>query len=637
MEIVLASNSPRRRELMKMVAAEYIVSPVDIDESSAADDDPVRYAVQAAVLKARTAGETHPGSVVIAADTVVAVDSAILGKPADRAEAVEMLGLLSGRRHRVVTGLALYKKDEDRLLTGWEITYVSFRGLDEAIISSYLDRNDFLDKAGAYAIQDVGDAFVAGIKGDYDNVVGFPVNKVRHLLNLFRVPVLTLKAEEPAFPEAGAWAVEEGRRYRLPSAVAGDTVRVQVTGEKSGVFETGLLELVTPSPDRVAPNCPHFGQCGGCLFQDIAYPRQLELKRNFLIRELEAGGVEAGILRDLVGPIVPSPEIYGYRNKMEYGFGLANGTVRLGLRERSGHAQYRRTIPLDVCPIFGEAFGKIAPPIMRLAALAGLPIHNQFTGEGCLRNLVVREGKNTGQLMAVLVTAREKIPGLEETAAAMMASVPGLTSFYHVINGRNADVVDFQKTTLVAGLPYIEEKLGSLTFRIRPQTFFQTNSHAAEALYSRIRDKIAENEGARVLGLYCGAGVLETFISSAAASVIGVDSLPENAAAACENAALNGLAQASFIPGRVEQAVLALEGRFDIAVVDPPRVGLSPKAMRHVLGLNIPRLIYVSCNPRTLGRDLSLMITAGYKITSITPFDFFPHTPHLETLVTMEK
>lgn len=632
MEIVLASNSPRRRELMKMVAAEYIVSPVDIDESSAADDDPVRYAVQAAVLKARAAGETHPGSVVIAADTIVAVDSAIFGKPADRAEAVEMLGLLSGRRHRVVTGLALYKKDEDRLLTGWEITYVSFRRLEDTAIAAYLDRNDFLDKAGAYAIQDVGDDFVASIKGDYDNVVGFPVNKVRHLLNLFRVPVLTLKAEEQAFPEAGAWAVEDGRRYRLPSSVVGDTVRAQVTGEKSGVFETGLLELVTPSPDRVTPNCPHFGQCGGCLFQDIAYPRQLKLKRDFLIRELEAGS-----LRDLVGPILPSPEIYGYRNKMEYGFGLANGAVHLGLRERSGHAQYRRTIPLDVCPIFGETFRKIAPPIMRLAALGGLPIHNQFTGEGCLRNLVVREGKNSGQVMAVLVTAREKIPGLEETAAAMMASVPGLTSFYHVVNGRTADVVDFQKTTLVAGLPYIEEKLGSLTFRIRPQTFFQTNSHAAETLYSRIRDKIAEEEGARVLGLYCGAGVLETFVSSAAASVIGVDSLPENTAAACENAALNGLEQASFIPGRVEQAVLALDGRFDIAVVDPPRVGLSPKAMRHVLGLNIPRLIYVSCNPGTLGRDLSLMTAAGYKVTSITPFDFFPHTPHLETLVFMSR
>lgn len=636
MEIVLASNSPRRRELMKKVVPDFTVFPVGIDETSVEEEDPVRFAVQAAVLKARAAAERHPAALIVAADTVVAAGSRILGKPDDRDEASRMLHLLSGREHRVITGVALFRQSENRLLTGWELTHVTFRQLSSELIDSYLDRMDFMDKAGSYAIQDVGGEFVESIRGDYDNVVGFPTGKIRRLIHLFERPTLLLKADRPAFPAAGARAAESGRRYYLCPAVAGDTVRVQVIRERRRIVETETIEIVEPSPDRVTPRCPHFGQCGGCLFQDLSYPRQLDLKTNHLRRELEKSGLK-GLSPEIIEPVIASPAIFEYRNKMEFAFGGQGRTLRLGLRERAGRIPFRRTVGLKTCPIFGQTFEKVAPLILDFARDGRLEVHDPETGEGTLRHLVIREGKTTGQVMVILVTAEEDIAGLTEAALSLKKALPALAGFYQLVTRRQADVVTFEKTKLVFGLPYIEEKLERLTFRIRPPTFFQTNTLAAERLYGRIRDRIAAEKGARVLGLYCGAGVLETFVSSSAAAVTGVDSLPENIASACENAAINGIDRAAFIAGRVEKVPAELSGSFDFVIVDPPRAGLSPKALNQVLKLGVSELIYVSCNPASLGRDLAAATTAGYRIMSIMPFDFFPHTPHLETLVFLEK
>lgn len=643
--IILASASPRRRELMKKIAVDCTVFPVGVDESAAADSDPARFAVKAAVLKARAAAESFPEAVVIGADTVVAVETRILGKPAGRDEAAAMLRLLSARRHRVITGLAFYRKSDDRLLADWELTYVTFRKLDDKLIAEYLDSNDYLDKAGAYAIQDVGDLFVTHVKGDRDNVVGFPVKRVRRMLRLFSMPTPVLLAEKPAFPEPGAIATHEGRRVYLPEAVAGDTVRIQITGERDGALQGELLEMVTPSPDRAEPLCPHFGSCGGCLFQDYAYPKQAGIKGAWLGSVLAKRGLEpcaapalrAGGLAALIRPAVPSPLAYGYRNKMEFAFGRDERGVFLGQRERTGVSPYRRSVALERCPIFGGTFERLRPVILDFARREGLNAHDHMTGSGDLRHVLIREGKNTGEVMVILVAAHELGPALETLAGAIRSAVPGLASFYEVVNKRPADVIDFQKTRLVDGRAFIEERLGGLTFRIRPSTFFQTNSLAVEALYGRIRDRIAGEGGARVLGLYCGAGVLETFVAGAAASVTGIDVVAENIGAAFENASLNGIVNTSFIAGRVEDVTAGLEGSFDLAVVDPPRVGLSPKAIQHVLGLGAPSLVYVSCNPESLGRDLKQLVAAGYLITSINPFDFFPHTTHLETLVFLER
>ncbi len=186
MKMVLASRSPRRRELMARLAAEFEVFSPDVDESGIVENDPVEFAVKAATLKAEAAAERHPDALVVGADTVVEVEGRLLGKPRSREDARDMLHLLSGRVHRVVTGVALYKKDEDRLLTGYEISRVKFRELSPEAVEAYLDRDDYDDKAGSYAVQDVGDAFVERLEGDYHNVVGFPLRRVRRMIDLPR-------------------------------------------------------------------------------------------------------------------------------------------------------------------------------------------------------------------------------------------------------------------------------------------------------------------------------------------------------------------------------------------------------------------------------------------------------------------
>jgi len=639
MDIVLASRSPRRRELMARVTPEFRVCPVDLDESSVNEPDPARFAVEAAVLKARAAAETSPSSIVIGADTIVVIGRRVLGKPAGREEARAMLGLLSGRRHRVITGLAFYRKDEDRLMTGCELTYVTFRELTEAVIEEYLDRDDYRDKAGAYAVQDVGDAFVRRLKGDYDNVVGFPVKKVTSMLARFAAPALTLEIEDVDFPGSAGVAQADGRKVLVPGAVPGERVRAQVVGEPRGVTRAEVLRLEAPSPSRVEPRCPHFGTCGGCLFQHLAYEKQLDLKARFLGQVLEKGGVAAFGAFEME-PVAPSPDLYYYRNKMEFAFAESWGELVIGLRERSDASRRSRgrTVGLSKCPIFSPAVEVILPEVVAFAARHGLPPHNPRTGRGVLRHLVLREGKRTGDLLAVLVTAPAEGVDFGPLAERLVAVLPRLKGFLEVTNRRVSDTVGFEETRLVLGGPAIEERLAGLSFQVRPQSFFQTNTAAAELLYGRIAALAGLDAGSRVLGLYCGSGVLELVLARSARRVTGVDSLAENIRTAEENAARNGIANVSFAAGTVEDLLEDPSGEApDVVIVDPPRPGLTPKARTNILALDVAKIVYVSCNPEALARDLRGILARGYRIDAVAPFDFFPHTPHLETLTVLTK
>ena len=637
-DIVLASASPRRRELMARVSPDFRVFPTDVDESAIPDKDPLAFAIAAAVAKAKTAAETFPEAVVIGADTVVALGLRILGKPADRKVARDMLRALSGRRHRVITGLAFYTKAEDRLLTGYDLTYVTFRKLLDEMIEGYLDQGTFLDKAGAYAVQEIGDAFVARMKGDYDNVVGFPVAKVRRLLARFVAPSLSVAIEDIDFPGSDGQAEAGGRRLLVPGAVTGEILRVQIVAERGAARIAEVVRVESPSPRRAEPRCPHFGACGGCLFQHLDYGTQLELKERHLKRALEEAGLPDAAAA--VKPITASPALYGFRNKMEFAFGERFGELALGLRERTTTSRqtFRRTLPVRECPIFGPSVERIFPIFTDFARASGLEGFEPATRKGQLRHLVLREGKRTGELMVLLVTADQPELDLAPLAERLAAAEPGLRSFVHVTNGRGTDLVEFEKTRLVAGVPFIEERLARLAFRIYPPSFFQTNTAGAELLYERIGKEAPVTKASRVLGLYCGSGAIELSLAAAAGRVTGIDSSAANIANAVENALVNRIDNVDFLPGTVE-ALLAepLREPVDLVVVDPPRVGLTGKALSRTIALGAPAVAYVSCNPRSLGRDLGGFLDAGYKIASLSPFDFFPHTPHLETLAILEK
>jgi 23S rRNA (uracil1939-C5)-methyltransferase len=637
-EIVLASASPRRRELMARVELEFRVFPVDVDEAAVTEKDPLKFAIGAAVLKARTAADKFPEAIVVGADTVVALGLRILGKPSGRESARAMLRALSGRRHRVITGLAFFRRSDDRLLTGYDLTYVTFRELTAEMIEGYLDEESYLDKAGGYAVQEIGDAFVARLKGDYDNVVGFPVEKVRKLLARFLAPAFSVAIEDMAFPENAGVASVDGRRVLIPGAVLGEVVRAQLVGERGGAGVAEVIRVESPSPRRAEPSCRHFGVCGGCLFQNLDYGTQLELKERHLRRTLEKAGL--GDAAGAVKPITPSPDLYGYRNKMEFAFGERLGELALGLREKvtARRQTYRRTLPLEECPIFGPVVERVFPIFIDFARENGLEGFEPATRKGHLRHLVLRQAKRTGELMAVLVTA--DCPDMDFSAVAerLAAAAPELRSFIHVTNSRGSDIVEHERTRTIAGAPFIEEKLAGLTFRIYSQTFFQTNTAGAELLYNRIRDEAGLSPESVVLGLYCGSGAIELTLAAAARKVTGVDSSPANIANAVENALINRVDNVEFVPGSVEALVGGpLHEPADVVVVDPPRVGLTGKALRQVLLAGAATVVYVSCNPASLARDLRGFLDAGYKFRSLSPFDLFPHTPHLETLAVLSK
>jgi 23S rRNA (uracil-5-)-methyltransferase RumA/MAF protein len=634
MDIVLASQSPRRQELLKKIVPEFRVVPSGLDEDEFREKDPLRFALRAAEAKAREVAEKNPSSLVIAADTVVNLGEEVLGKPKDRDQAEEMLRKLSGQRHRVITAAALYNKDQQILLTGYEISYVTFKTLSDRDVEDYLASGEYLDKAGSYAVQEVGDAFVESLEGDYENVVGFPVARIKKLLDDFRSAGEVVSIIDLALPHDWGVGKTDGLVTFVPGAVVGDRVHVIVIKAKKRLRYGKIVRFEAHSPFRVEPKCPHFGACGGCAFQNLAYAKQLEIKNSYLRRTLQKIG---GLSLDDVEsePITPSPTEYYYRGKMEYAFGGDKGNIYLGLRERASPLERykKRTLDLRTCPIFSPAIEKIFPVLLDFARRSGGDAYDPIARTGYFRNLVLREGKNTGEILAVLVTRGGKKLDLEDTARKLREQTLQVKSFWWVENERVSDLVDFAGKIHIAGTPFIEERLGELCFRIHPETFFQPNPRGAEVLYGRIAAEVRALGARRVLGLYCGSGSIELSASRAAGEVVGIDSESPNIAAAKENASLNDIRNCRFIEGRVEK-VLKEEtfAGFDLLVLDPPRAGISPKGLKQIIALDIPNIIYVSCNPAAFARDLSLLGEKGFQLRKLGCYDFFPHTPHLESL-----
>jgi septum formation protein len=288
MDVILASQSPRRKELLARIFPVFHVAPSGVDETGIAESDPVRFAMAAAEAKARDVANRFPDALVIGADTIVCLGPEIFGKPADRAEAEAMLERLSDRKHRVITGVALFHKNDDRLAVNYEITYVVFKPLERHTIASYLDGHEYRDKAGSYAIQEIGDAFVEKIEGDYDNVVGFPVRRVRRMLKELQAPELDIDITGFDFARAWAYGIAEEQKILVPGAVIGDRVRARVVWRKPKSAK--IIRFERRSPDRVEAPCPHFGACGGCAFQNLDYARQLELKQEHFQKKITEAG-----------------------------------------------------------------------------------------------------------------------------------------------------------------------------------------------------------------------------------------------------------------------------------------------------------------------------------------------------------
>jgi len=639
MKIILASESPRRRELLEKIAKDFKVIPSEVKEQDIKEKDPITFAIKAATSKAKDVGNKFPESLVIGADTVVALGKRILGKPRDKEEAREMLYSLSGKEHKVITALALYQKSKGKLSNGYEVTHVKFKNLTPSEIEDYLRTGDHWDKAGSYAVQKIGDRFVERIKGDYENVVGLPLKKLTELLEEFNENAFTLEIVDIALPNN--WGVGKREEFTVfvPEALVGDTVKVEVLRRKKSFAYGRIIEVKRESTFRVPARCENFGKCGGCVFQNLDYKKQLEIKENYLIQTLEKiGGLS--LKNTEIFPIIGSPGIWFYRNKMEFSFGEKNKDLILGLRERvSPFKKYsREVISLKKCFIFSECADSLFPMFLEFFNQRKLIPYDSFTRDGFLRHLVIREGKATGQVMAILVTRKGEIPELPHLVEKILEEYPRLKSFWWVINDGMANVVSYEKKKLVSGNPYILETLGESKFRIYPETFFQPNSFAAEVLYGRIKEFANLSEGQRVLGLYCGSGPIEIFLSPEAREIVGVDISPVNIQNAEENCRINKVENCSFISGRVERVLRKFDReKFDLLILDPPRAGLTPKALKLCLRMDIPRVIYTSCNPASLARDLNKFQEGRYSLKKLVGVDLFPHTGHLETISLLQR
>ena len=408
----------------------------------------------------------------------------------------------------------------------------------------------------------------------------------------------------------------------------GDTVRARVTKVQRRHAEALATEIIRAGPQHVDAPCAHYPACGGCRFQDLAYDAQVASKEAQVADALRRIG---RIQEPPLEPIVPAEETFHYRNKLEYSFTQLEDGPTLGFHKAG---RWDEVLEIEKCWLTTDLGNAIRNAVREWARTDRLVAYSQEDQTGYLRHLVVREGRNTGQVLVQLVTAAgEKFDagGFVDTLRVF----PEVSSIHWSENDTPAEVTNLP-TQLLWGDEAIEEELCGLRFRVRPNAFLQTNTRMAERLYELARDFAALTGDETVYDLYCGIGTIGLVLAHDALTVWGIDVSEESIACALENAELNGIGNAAYFAGNVGQALAELHGRSgdpDVVVVDPPRAGLAGKALKRLGEIGAPRIVYVSCNPTTLASDAKrLADDYGYSLVRAKPVDMFPHTPHVETV-----
>jgi 23S rRNA (uracil1939-C5)-methyltransferase len=413
----------------------------------------------------------------------------------------------------------------------------------------------------------------------------------------------------------------------------GDTVRARVTKVQRRHAEALATAVVAPGPQRVDAPCSHYPACGGCRFQDLAYDAQLAAKEQWVADSLQR---LAGLSSPPLEPIVGAVSQFGYRNKMEYSFTESADGPTLGLH-RAG--RWDEVLEIEKCWLTSDVGNEIRNRVREWAREERLPAYDQETQEGYLRHLVVREGRNTGQALVQLVTARgERFD--RERLIEVLTEIPAVRSIHWSVNRGVAEVTNLP-SELLWGEEAIEEQIGGLRFRVRPNAFLQTNTEMAERLYALARDYAQLRGGETVYDLYCGIGTIGLSLASSALTVWGIEISEESVACAIENQELNAIGNAAFFAGNVGEVLRELRDRAgdpEVVIVDPPRAGLAGKALKRLGELAAQRVVYVSCNPTTLAGDLKrLRDDYGYELVRARPVDMFPHTPHVECVALLER
>jgi len=430
-----------------------------------------------------------------------------------------------------------------------------------------------------------------------------------------------------------------GRVVFVDRGLPGDVVEARITRVKKTWAEARLERVVEPSADRIPARCPHVDQCGGCRMQELPYPSQLALKER-QVREVLAH--LGGIAEPPVGAIVGSDAEWGYRNKMEFSFMPdPSGVPKLGLHVRGA---FDRVFELETCLIGTPLTVEIVRATQRFAAGHGWRAYHPSRHDGVVRFLTVRHLVSTGECAVHLVAAADAVPEVEAWVRELVALDPAVRTVTLLLNDSRANVAFGEKERVLHGDGRVRERLLGLTFEAPANAFLQTNSAQAERLYAAALEAAELSGRECVLDLYCGTGTLTLLAAKRAASAIGVESVDDAVTFAKRNATLNGIDNARFESGEA-RAVLREWARGerphaprpDVVLVDPPRAGLHPRVVARVAELRAPRVVYVSCNPATLARDLKDFGKRGYRTTGVRPFDLFPHTPHIECVARLDR
>jgi 23S rRNA (uracil-5-)-methyltransferase RumA len=441
--------------------------------------------------------------------------------------------------------------------------------------------------------------------------------------------------KELKFPNKGI-VESEGEKCTVKNTIPGQRISFRVTKSRHGDSEGNLLEVLDKAPNEaVIPNCPHFGKCGGCAFQSLSYEDQLSLKEKEvldLLKDTEIGKYDGALA---------SPDIFGYKNKMEFSFGdeEKGGELTLGLHKRGS---FYDVVPVPGCRIVCEDVRKILIAVLEECRRQKLSYYHKMKHEGLLRHLMVRRSDSTGEILLGLVTTTQENIDLTAICDKVLSlDLSGrISGFLHIINDLPADTVQAERIDVLYGKDHFYEELLGLRFKVTPFSFFQTNSKGAEVLYSTARSFILPSVSGRdpvVFDLYSGTGTIAQMLSPVAKKVIGVEIVPEAVESAKENARLNNIENCEFICDDVLKALDTIEERPDFIVLDPPREGIHPKALPKLLEYGVQNMLYISCKPTSLARDLPAFIAAGYKVERLAMVDMFPWTANIEVVSLLQK
>lgn len=441
------------------------------------------------------------------------------------------------------------------------------------------------------------------------------------------------------FPNKGSFLADD-RKVIVKGALPGQKVSCCITKMKNGKAEGRLLEVLEPSEleDETAV-CSHFGKCGGCSYQSLSYANQLKIKEK-LVKGLLDGVIDSNAHPYEWQGILPSPVTSGYRNKMEYSFGdeYKDGPLALGLHKKNSTYDI---VQMEDCHIVNDDFNKIVKYTAEFCREAGLPYYKKMQHTGLLRHLVIRRSATNGDLLVNLVTSTQNLYALDmDSYVSGLLKLPlegKIAGILHTENDSMADAVVSDRTTLLYGTGYIYEEVLGLRFKISPFSFFQTNTLSAERLYDKARSYVGDTKDAVIFDLYSGTGTIAQLLAPVAKKVIGVEIVEEAVEAARENARLNGLTNCEFIAGDVLKVIDEIEEKPDFIVLDPPRDGINPKALMKIINYGVKELVYISCKPTSLARDLVTLQENGYYVKKACAVDQFVGTVHVESVVLMSK